>query len=144
MRLTYKIASTIRRREWMGGRPAEGTGTIGAINSHCASVRSDGYSFGLRRCLREPMPHHESPIRFGAEIEQISKHILSSRPTRLRWIECGYMSCPRHAQKETLFSVASVRWRVDVGPDACAERHRSNRPTVGGTTRANRRSAGIE
>ena len=46
VRFTYKIASTIRRREWIGGRPPRRTATIGAINSHCASVRSDGYGFG--------------------------------------------------------------------------------------------------
>jgi hypothetical protein len=45
-RTTYKIASTITRREWTAGRPrlpANGAGTSGAITAHWRSVRSDGY-----------------------------------------------------------------------------------------------------
>ena len=46
VRFRYKIASTIRRRGWVAGRPPGRGSTIGAISSHCASVRFDGYDFG--------------------------------------------------------------------------------------------------
>ena len=46
VRFRYKIASTIRRRGWVAGRPPGRGSTIGAISSHCASVRSDGYDSG--------------------------------------------------------------------------------------------------
>jgi hypothetical protein len=42
VRFTYKIASTIRRRECTAGRPPGLTGTIASINAHCPSVKSDG------------------------------------------------------------------------------------------------------
>jgi hypothetical protein len=45
----YRIASTTRRRGYLGGRPprvprprALRTGTSGSISVHCASVRSEG------------------------------------------------------------------------------------------------------
>ena len=46
VRFRYKIASTIRRRGRVAGRPPGRGSTIGAISSHCASVRSDGYDSG--------------------------------------------------------------------------------------------------
>jgi len=42
VRSTYKIASTIRRRGWITGRPPPRAATIGSINAHCSSVRSGG------------------------------------------------------------------------------------------------------
>lgn len=43
----------IRRRSCIAGRPpGSAVGTVGAINSHWESVRSDGYGVGVRRFLR--------------------------------------------------------------------------------------------
>jgi len=42
VRFRYKIASTIRRRGWIAGRPPGLTGTIGSIQAHWASVKSEG------------------------------------------------------------------------------------------------------
>ncbi|ANS31089.1 hypothetical protein R1CP_32330 [Rhodococcus opacus] len=79
VRLTWRIASTIRRRSWIAGRPpGSAAGTIGAINSHWASVRSDGYGVGLRRFLRATtapiMPPPAGPPRPN---RTLSKHSLT-------------------------------------------------------------------
>lgn len=57
VRFTYKITSTTRRRACLAGCPAGRTGTIDAINSHCASVRSDGYGVDEEVLMNHHIEH---------------------------------------------------------------------------------------
>ena len=66
VRFRYKIASTIERRGWVAGRPPGRGSTIGAINSHCASVRSDGYDSGSHAHIVNHIDHMSHISHAGA------------------------------------------------------------------------------
>ena len=74
VRFRYKIASTIRRRRWVAGRPPGRGLTIGAINSQYASVRFDGYDCGSHAHTSNHIDHM---CHISTQARRpLSKHVL--------------------------------------------------------------------
>ena len=83
IRLRFKIASTIRRRGWVAGRPPGRGSTIGAISSHCASVRSDGSDSGSHAHIVDHIDHMSHISHAGAP--PLSKHVLRAAAPSPPW-----------------------------------------------------------
>jgi hypothetical protein len=84
----------------------------------------------LRGCLREPMPHHESPIRFEAEIAQLSKHLLSPIRDRAAGMY-SWMICPSPHPRPTRHAGPSLAHRLPglSGPEGRWRRLGGTSPT---------------